>query len=510
MIYRLSQFFPSIGIRSASDKELKMLGAEPKKYMCMALALSALFGFLVSVIFGILIFPIAFGLLAGLFILMPRMRAKQLEAGIEAELPVFLRGLGMVIELGIPFRKALATAAEGNAIQKEMDDIARQAEQGMSLQGALSMLGSRYRSLDIKRAASQLSLCYESGSRGAEIRKIGDDMLAIQRHRLKEFSAKSAMIGLLFIMSSVVMPTFFLVYASAGSFAFGSAVTEAELATAMLIVFPLASVFVLILSKGMMPRSALSGEEKFDFTILAPAAVTVGGSVLLPEWQIIFLIAGAIAGAFIIAKTYREEKRRESIEAALPDAILSIGALPRSAKPEDIFRTIKKGSHGALSKEAGICERQMGMNVRTAAVLDDLWKRNGSAMLRRATAMLRQMIETSSLEKMGLLADDMIAAAEIQRERARLFSMQKYTLILGAFLMPLIMRMMLGLLEGMEGIAQGPGMEFSTSTITSYIIIYAAISSSAISAFEGKKSSAAIYLIILTAMGLFVFHFIIL
>ncbi len=486
---------------------MKTLGAKPGKYISMAIVFSAIFSIFLSVVFGLILLPLFFGLLMGLFIIMPKMRVKQIEAEIESELPGFLRGLGMIVELGIPFRNALASAADGHAIRKEIAEVVRQSENGMGFQNALSMLGNKYRSLEIKRAVSQLTLCYESGSKGLEIKKIGDDMLALQKHKLKEFSAKSALIGLLFIMSSVVMPTFFLVYASAGSFAFGSSVTENEMALVMLIIFPMLSIFVLLLSKGMMPKSTMS-EERFDYKILLPALIIVLGGLFFSQLQILFLVAGAVAGAYIIAKTYPQEKRRESIDSSLPDAIFSIGALPKSAKPEDIFKTIRKGNYGALSKEAEVSQRQMEMNVRTGIVLDDLWKRNKSQMLRRASVMLRQMIETNSLDKMGLLADDMIAAAEIQREKARMFSMQKYTLILGAFLMPLIMRMMVGLLDGMGDIAEAPGMEFSSGIISSYIIIYAAIASTAISSFEGKKSSAAIYLIMLTAVGLAVFHFI--
>jgi hypothetical protein len=506
MIYNFSEYFPNLDIRSGSEKELKTLGAKPGKYIAMAIVFSVIFSIFFSAVFGMLLLPLFFGLLMGFFIIMPKMRVKQIETEIESELPGFLRGLGMIVELGIPFRRALASAADGQ-IRKEIEEIIGQTERGMNFQNALSRFGNRYRSLEIKRAVSQLALCYESGSKGTEIRKIGDDMLALQKHKLKEFSAKSALIGLLFIMSSVVMPTFFLVYASAGSFAFGSEVTETELALVMLIVFPMMSIFVLILSKGMMPKSTLSEEERFDFKILLPAAICVLGGIFFPEWQIWFLVAGALAGAYIIAKTYPQEKRKESIDSSVPDAIFSIGALPKSAKPEDIFKTIRKGGYGPLSKEAEISEKQMEMNVRTNIVLDDFWKRNSSQMLRRASAMLKQMIETNSLHKMGLLADDMIAALEIQREKARMFSMQKYTLILGAFLMPLIMRMMVGLLDGMGEIADAPGLEVSSGVITSYIIIYAAIASTAISSFEGKKSSAGIYLILLTAVGLAVFHF---
>lgn len=499
-MYGLSDYFPRIGLRSGSERELKVLGANPGKYICMGIAVSAILGLLLSLFLGPVLFPILFGLLLGLFIIMPRMEMRRIEGAIESELPWFLRGLGMLVELGIPFEKALGSAAEGK-IAKEIERTLGQSERGMSLQAALSSFGNRYRSLEIKRAVSQLCLCYESGSRGREIIKIGEDMLALQKHRLREFSAKSALIGLLFIMTSIVIPTFFLVYASAGSYAFGSEVSSEELSLAMLVLFPMMSVFVLVLSKGMMPRDQMD-EGNFDYRVLAPAGIAVLGGVMFPELIVFFLAAGILVGAVVAAKTYPGEKRREEVERRLPDAILSIGSLPKSAGMTEIFRIIRRGEFGALSDEAEISEKQLSMNVRGSIVLEDLWKRNRSRQLRRAATMLERMVDTCSLERMGLLADDLVASAEIVRERARMFSMQKYTLILGALLMPLIMSMMLSLLEGM-----GDGLGISADVITGYIVIYAAIASSAISWFEGKKSVAAIYLFALAVSGLAVFHF---
>lgn len=497
-MYGLSDYFPQIGLRSGSEKELIMLGVNPRKYICMSVVFSISIGFFLSFFLSLILFPLLFGLLLGLFIMMPRMEVRRIEGRIESELPWFLRGLGMLVELGIPFGRALEFAAEGR-IKDEISAVLEQTGRGMGLQAALSSFGNRHRSLGIKRAVSQLCLCYESGSNGREILKIGEDMLAIQKHRLKEFSSKSALIGLLFIMTSIVIPTFFLVYASAGNYAFGSTLSEGEIAIAMLVLFPMMSVFVLFLSRGMMPEGM--EEKKFDYVVLTPAAITVAGGVLFPGWLAVFLGAGIISGAVMAARTYPREREMEEIEGRLPDAILSIGSLPKSSGIEDIFRIIEKGGFGALSKEAEVCGKQLGMNVRSAMVLEDLWKRNKSLALRRAAMFIQRMVETSSLDRMGMLADDMIASAEIARERARMFSMQKYTLILGAVLMPLIMGMMIDLLEGIGDV------EISGSVITSYIIIYAAIASSAISWFEGKKSSAAIYLVALSITGLAVFHF---
>jgi Flp pilus assembly protein TadB len=501
-------YFPSIGMRSVAENDLKMLGVNPGRYLSMALILSIVISLALSVIFNIVMLPVIFGGIFGLFMILPKIEINKRKSLIESQLPFFLREVGIMIELGVPFITAFSSAGAGkSALAPEVRQIAQECENGMGFQKALAMLGRKYHSLGIRRAISQLTMAYESGSKGPEIRRIGDDMLAVQSHSIKEFSSKSALIGLVFIMTSVVMPTFFLVYASAGSFAFDAVMGEQEIAITMLLVFPLASILVLVFSKSIMPPDIFSEQKGFDIIMAVPAVITVIGTLLFPNIQLVFLLLGIVSGAFIIARTYPQEKRREEIEGRLADAVFSVSGLPKSAKAEDVFRIIKKGGFGPLSEEARVSLRQMEMNVRTEMVLADLWKRNRSVTLKRICAMLGQMIDTCSLDRMGLLADDIIAASEMRRERGRVFSLQKYTLILGSLLIPLIMRMVVGLLAGLEN-ATGGGIIVSEQTILSYILIYAGIASVGIGEFEGRKSLSAICLILLSVAGFSVFHLI--
>jgi hypothetical protein len=152
------------------------------------------------------------------------------------------------------------------------------------------------------------------------------------------------------------------------------------------------------------------------------------------------------------------------------------------------------------------------MNLRSGAVLDDLWRRNGSRMLRKACVMMEQMLSTSSIDRMGMLAEDMIRHFQMRRERGQLFAMQKYTLLLGSVLVPLIMNSALGLLESMgelmEDASVAEASAFASSIVPPYLILYAIIASSAIADAEGKCSSAALYFMVLAGAGLLTFSFI--
>jgi hypothetical protein len=173
---------------------------------------------------------------------------------------------------------------------------------------------------------------------------------------------------------------------------------------------------------------------------------------------------------------------------------------------------IEDGGFGALSEEAGKSRRQLEMNVKTAAVLDDLAARNPSEMLGRACHMMKQMMDTNSLDRVNSLAEDMIRSFQAKRERSQLFALQKYTLVFGAVLIPLILKMTLNLLQSMSGLLEDATISEAAaaagSVVPPYLVIYAIVASMAIADAEGKGSAVAIYSVGLSVLGLFAFHFI--
>jgi hypothetical protein len=316
------------------------------------------------------------------------------------------------------------------------------------------------------------------------------------------------MFGLLFIISSAVLPTFFLVYSVVGKSVLRQETDESQITLAMLVVFPLISILIMLVSKSTMPRSALGRRSGLDVRLLMPGMLFLGGFFLHVE--IIAFIAGSLAGAFFILSSYQEEKRQEQIEERMPDALFSVGSLPKSARASQVFEIIEKGGHGALSEEAAKSGKQLSMNVSMESVLDDLWKRNSSGMLKRACRMMKQMVQTNSLDRMSILAEDIIRAFQIARERSQVFALQKYTLIFGSFLIALIMNMTIKLMGSMGELMGESGTMVSAaeSLAPPYLVIYSVIAAAAIADAEGKKSSMSIYFLVLSLLGLLTFYFI--
>jgi hypothetical protein len=517
-LVRRSDHFPDVPIGCGCSRQLALLGARPGRYMGMALTLSAgaaLAALAVSAsFFAGQALPAALGAFAlslALFLAIPAVEARGRAQDIEACMPFFLRGLGMLLQMGLPWRRAMEAAAkDSGALGEEINHALRCMDEGAGFHGALMRLAA-FDSLSIKRALSQMHSAYDTGASGSEMVRVGDEMLEHDAHRMREHAAKSAMFSLLFVLFSALAPTFYIIYSVAGPLASGNASPDAGPAgLALLVVFPLLSALVLLAGKASMPQTWSSGGGGIHPLMLAPAAIMLAMLFILPDWPLAALAAGAAAGALAAYGSFIRERRLEEIDAALPDALFLASGMPESSGAQRVFCQISGGGFGALSEEAAKAERQLAMNVGVGAALRDFALRNPSAMVRRACTMMGHMVETNSLGKLGILADDMIRSAQAARERGRLFSMQKYTLMFGAFLMPAVFRMALSLSSSLAeflGPEAGAGAGFYAA-IPRYIVIYAAISSVAIADAEGRKSMVAGYSLALAAAGLAAFHLI--
>ncbi|MCI0503530.1 type II secretion system F family protein [Candidatus Micrarchaeota archaeon] len=511
ILISMSDRFPALGLGCGCERQLKLLGAEPGRYMGMAIVLSAAAGALALFLFPGFAVPAA--LLASAFslaflLVMPAVEIRKKALEIEAHMPFFLRGLGMLLQMGIPWRRAMEIASEGSgALEGEMALVLRAMDEGSGFHRALAHLAA-FDSMAIKRAASQMASAYDTGASGAEMERIGDEMLALGMHRMREHGSRSAMFGLLFVLFSAIAPTFFLIYSVAGPLAFsGNSADAGQMTLALLVIFPSISALVLLVGKSMMPKSPFAKEGGISPLMLAPAAIMLAGFLLLPDFPLPVVGAGIAAGIFIAYGSFMRERRLEEIDAALPDALFSVSGMPGSSSARRVFALVEEGGFGALSIEAGKSRRQLDSNISVGAVLDDFSMRNRSGMVRRASVMMRHMIETSSLGKLGILAEDMIRSAQAVRERGQQFATQKYTLIFGAVLMPVVFRMAIGLSETIASIS-GAGIAADFPAIVPpYIVIYASLASFAISDAEGKKSALAAYSLAMAVAALAAFHF---
>jgi len=520
LVIRISAYAPQIRLESKMLKPLKKLrpDASEAKYTGAAIVLSLGAGVLIGALALAMGESAAFGLIGsalafGFVLMLPSLEMRARTAEFEARLPLMLRTLSMLLDMRIPFQKALElTSADEPEMRPVLDDIGN----GVTVQKAFARLAITHDSFTVKRALSQLLTAYEVGSSGHEIARIGDEMLSMQRHALREHASRSAIFGLMFIVSAAVLPTFFLVYAILGGFSAdaSASVDQGGMAIAMLVIFPLISLMILLLARAMLPRSALeSGSGGMDITVFGPCALMVASFVFLPQG---FALPGgglgAMAAGYLVWSKYNDEKRTEDLERHLPDALFAVAGLPKSTRMEDLFGVIERSGYGPLSEEAGKCRKQLAANLSTGTVLEDLSSRNRSPMLGRACEMLAHVFSTNSFDRLNRLAEDMMEFAEVKRERAGLLSMQKYTLVFGGLLIPLILRITLDLLGSMAGLFSDggatPQIGFAYSLAPAYLIIYALLASIYISAIDERRSRSAGYFLAIAALALSAFFLI--
>jgi len=514
--------FPEIGLKSSMLKPLNMLypDAEPGRYLGASIIISLvlsifffLFSFLLFPEYSILVFLASFLLLFIFIIMLPKFELSKRSKIVEAEMPFTLRTIAILIDMKIPFMKSVALVSEEDStIAREFRHIVKDVGHGVTVEKAFSRFAVSFSSFPIKRSISQLLSAYEVGSSGAEIKRIGDELLSVQQHQLKEHASKSAIFGMLFIMTAAILPTFFLVYVMMGEFGVGGQISEAGIAISLLLVFPAISVFLLLLSKSTVPYSPLTSQKNvMDITILMPALLFVISFVFFEGiFRYIGLAVGTAVMLWAIYRSYKREKRTEEIEQYLPDALFTISSLPKSVKTEKIFESIEKAGYGALSEEAAKSKRQISMNVKIDDVLDDLWKRNDSPALKKAAGMLKHVFHTNSYNQLHTIAEDLLKNFEIRRERANLMSMQKYTVLFGAVLIPMILKIALSLMGSMmdffdDSAAAAGLLEYTNSVIPGYLVLYALISSFYAADIEGKKSMAAIYFLGMVIVSILIF-----
>lgn len=527
-LVEISQGFPELQVESKILEPLEKLYPEAKKgkYFMLSLSISFILALFLFFLFATMMEmgdSATYAALSGLFfllfiLLLPSFELKTKTKRMEAEMPFVLRTVGMFRNMKIPFVRCLAMAAdEDSEISTELKKIINEVNRGVSLERALARFASLFSSYSIKRSLAQILSAYETGSSGDEMKRIGDELLAVQQHELRESASRNALFGMLFIMSTAILPSFFVIYVMVSNYGMGAAILDdLTIAVALLVVFPAISASLLLMSKSMVPYNPLLPKGSGVSPSLLAGAFLFIGSFLLndPVLNIVGVVAAIAIMGWTIYKDYKKEKKIEEIEQYLPDALFSIAALPKSAKMEKIFDVMASGGYKALSEEALVAKRQLATNISSDKVLEDLWKRNQSPALKKVCIMVKHAYDTNSVEQLHSIAEDMLKNFEIRRDRAALMSMQKYTILFGGLIIPFILKTAISLIGSLAGLIVENAanatekLVYINSLIPAYLVLYALISSVYVADIEGKKSRAAIYFIALSIASILIYNFV--
>ncbi len=442
---------------------------------------------------------------------LPFIEERKMETIMESELPTFLRDMGTLLSMQIPFIEALDMVSKRKSvIGNELKKAIREIKRGTSIPAALSTIAERLNSNVLKRAFAQVIATYEHGGGSQELKRAGDDLLNTQRYRLKEYVSKSSIFGLLFIMFSVVGPTFYIIMSIVGAIMFDTSIDIHTMQLVLLIILPSISYMILLISTAMMPPTLSKSSKQSSKAIIL--GITNAIVFLLPlEISIKIAIAALtfIGSILLFMKQYLEMKRIEEIEKQLPNALLIISSMPKGTTPEEMFRKIAKANLGAISEEFKKALNQLEANVNINIVLSDLVSRVKSAMFEKVIETINYSLKAGGniSRKVAELADDLLLFFEVNKEKAAILSMQKYTLLVGVILMPITLSISINLIKSMSGV-MNVSINFEEiiySLLPAYMLLNSGIVSSFSASIEGKASKELIYFSALSAISITTF-----
>ncbi len=514
-IVNIANSFPSIPLSSMSLKFAEKIGIQPGRFASFSLFISFSLAFLTFLFFlpdplSIPVFFLFFALSFFLLLRVPRLLFMQRISLMESELPSSLRMLGMLLELNVPFAESLSIISKGKTpLAQELKSIEKEMKRGASIPGSLSHLAESLQSIPIKRSLLGVSAAYEKGKSGAELIRASDDLLSLQKHAMKDASSRQAVLSLVFIAIAVILPSFLILFSSLGSFSPLPALQPEAIPVFLLILLPALSALVLITSASLFPPSFFA--PKVSFALIAPMFAVLALFVALQFLPLprlprfILLLAAGTAYAY---PKYLQEQKREKLESGLPDAVLALSSQPPGRGLEPLLLSMSKYSVSPLKDELLVSLKQAKANVKQESVLEDLWRRNRSLLLKRFSIFLMHALSAGHdiSRYLALIAEDILSALEMRRERESLLSMQKYTLIFGALLIPFIIGSTLTLSSEIAALNGSPAPSGIGSTAVSYLAIYAFLSASFISYAEGRPSSFMKYFALLSLAGMALFY----
>ncbi|MBI2079203.1 type II secretion system F family protein [Candidatus Micrarchaeota archaeon] len=505
----LSLPLPKLPLTSPSLRYLTLLSkkSDSQKYLSLVFVLSlsiSLIFIIAFQTFSIPVFLIIFSILSGLFLLFPKFQYLKILSEMEAELPFYLKDLSVLLEMGIPFEAALKHAASENPFSKKF--IESVSDSSSSIQKSLSNFAIKSESTLIKRGVSQIISVYEHGTGADFLSKTADDILAIQRHSNRLASSRAAVLGLIYTVFSTITPTFFIIYLSLNEILFHSNLDTFSIISIMLVVFPLINLLIVLSSFSLIPRSTFSKEFHIDLSSVLLVVLLSLILFLVPDLFSYALIP--ILGLFIYKHfvSSRGETKIVEIENKLPDALLSLSTLPKGASPEKCLYTIEHADYGELSKEIAVSLNQLKSNISIENVLLDFSKRNNSKIISRFCFLLLYCFNTGSINQASNLANDLLKFFEVIRERSQLFSMQRYTLILGSIIIPLIILLSLSITSTIPLSSSVFDKSFLINLVLGYLIIYSFVSSMFLSYIEGDGSKNLTNLTMLLGLSLITFY----
>ncbi|VVC02074.1 Type II secretion system (T2SS), protein F [uncultured archaeon] len=522
----------SKGSEAAAARQLARAGihsVDAQRYLSGALTLSlaASFAFFAA---ALALLPLleaaggallAFALLLGCLVSLPRLLALRREKQAEAELPFLLRELAIYIDIGLPFEKGLLRISSRDYIlSSDFAECCKSIRSGATVQSSLAHISAESRSLAVKRALLLLSSIYETGGNAEALKRMAEELSGAQVSAMRAQSGRLSLLAIVFIAVSALIPSFFTVFAAVSPAISGEAVAGWQLWLAFLLVFPLLDLAALALMFFLLPPSGRkdvddgaimeeylrkkgAGLSRKSFVSLAAASsLAIAAVCLLFGNLLLFALCLCLAPAAYFLLSYLAHHEIDDAEARLPDALYSAAATHRIMSAERMLLFLSKGEFGRLSEAFGLALRRQKAGEGFADSMRAAARHCPSPLVERAFSLLIVSYETGANMYFALreAAQDVVSFFALVRERSALLSIQRYTVLAScAFLVPMILGTVVFLAPSLSrttAFSSGADAALLSTLLPAcqlYVFLNAAISSLLLSFAETRPARAALY-----------------
>ncbi|MDD5022590.1 MAG: type II secretion system F family protein [Candidatus ainarchaeum sp.] len=418
----------------------------------------------------------------------------------DMELAFFLRRISVLIESGLSIYDSLKVISnEEGECSKIILKIIEKTESGIAIEEAIRSASKSIKSNKIRMALMQLATTHSMGERGKRIRRLSNELVSRQEYEIKEYSNKSSIYGLIFVVLAVIAPTFLTIIYFLGGISFGVVMNEMEYQLLLLLGIPIMSLGLIIISEKNYPLLIYDQKHNEEYLFLLWIILAFFIFYIL---GIVGVLLASVFGAYYIYQKYLHEKKRESIEENIPD-MLSYVSQMHGMSFEKITNEVSKAGYGELSEEFRKANNQLKSNVGQIKILKNMENNKKSVLFSRTISLFRYSIENNNFKVLSEMAEDIMRYFEIKRNRANSLAIQKYTLILGSILIPIILTITKNMGKTFGGILGTDVDEniFETA-IPLYLIIYSMIAGRHITSIEERKSIGLATTIIMVVLGL--------
>ena len=442
-------------------------------------------------------YPLTFVLLFALFfygiLSLPSQEYKRKIRKIEFELPFIARILGAFIESRVPFDTSLEKAISfSDTLKAELGHLKSRV---LSSKMLLTSFYKRYNTPMIQRFVAYILSVYETGGQGDKLVNLSDDLFSVVRSKLSDNSSKLSLLSMILVAVLVLLPTFLLIVSAVLNISVFSSGQGVFLIFFILI--PLvAFVLILLSSSFVIKRIQLPYLEFFMIFLigLLEYLFVVNGLI---QAVIVVISVGAIF--LLFRKKYRESKRLEKIDRLIPDGLMTLESLGRG-----VFKTLALANLGELSAEAKKSYLQIKSRVSEKKALDDFYQRNPTKNVLVFCKVVETAYELGSMRHIYGIAESIFKSEEVFRYSQQLNGMQRYTLMLGVILLPLLLSISSNVVHTMAGLGGAIHGVNIDMILIPYMLIYDALAALYIAQVSEKKSEFYVNLVLFSIISLVV------